>query len=84
MCVSVLHACMCVCLCVYARVHACACVCPSMCVCVYVYLSVCIVQVHDVSSFVDHHPGGLDQILYGAGRDITQLFESYHPLSAYK
>ena len=41
-------------------------------------------RVYNVSSFVDHHPGGLDQILYGAGRDITTLFESYHPFSAYK
>ena len=53
-------------------------------VCAYVCQSICIVQVYNVSSFVDRHPGGLDQILYGAGRDITQLFESYHPFSAYK
>jgi len=37
-----------------------------------------------VSSFVDRHPGGVEQILIGAGRDITQLFESYHPFSVYK
>ena len=24
------------------------------------------------------HPGGVDQILCAAGRDITQVFESYH------
>ena len=92
MCVSVLHARICVCLCVFVCV--CVCVCMSvhvhMCVhacvsvSVYVYLSVCVVQVYNVSSFVDHHPGGLDQILHGAGRDITQLFESYHPFSAHK
>ena len=35
-------------------------------------------QVYDVSSFVSRHPGGADQILLGAGRDVTQLFESYH------
>ena len=35
-------------------------------------------QVYDVSSFVWKHPGGVDQILCGAGRDITQVFESYH------
>ena len=62
----------------------CACVCPCPCLCVCVHTSVCAIQVYDVSSFVDHHPGGLDQILYRAGRDITQLFESYHPFSAYK
>ena len=70
------HACMCVSVCMYI------CMCVHACVCIY--LSVIIVQVYDVSSFVNHHPGGLDQILYGAGRDITQLFESYHPFSAYK
>ena len=63
-----------VCVHVYVRVHVCVCV----------HTSVCAIQVYDVSSFVDHHPGGLDQILYRAGRDITQLFESYHPFSAYK
>ncbi|XP_065893145.1 uncharacterized protein [Dysidea avara] len=41
-------------------------------------------KVYDVSSFVDRHPGGVEQILIGAGRDITQLFESYHPFSAYR
>ncbi|XP_064402409.1 uncharacterized protein LOC135348160 [Halichondria panicea] len=35
-------------------------------------------KVYDVSSFVAQHPGGMDQILMGAGRDITQLFDSYH------
>ena len=37
-------------------------------------------QVYDVSSFVSSHPGGVDQIMMGAGRDITQIFESYHKL----
>lgn len=41
-------------------------------------------QVYDVSSFVSRHPGGVDQIMFGAGRDITQLFESYHSLEVYK
>ncbi len=31
-----------------------------------------------MSSFVAHHPGGAEQILAGAGRDITQVFKSYH------
>ena len=35
-------------------------------------------QVYDVSSFVSKHPGGVDQILCAAGRDITQVFEAYH------
>lgn len=35
-------------------------------------------QVYDVSRFVSHHPGGTEAILLGAGRDITQVFKSYH------
>eukprot|EP00736_Rhodelphis_marinus_P013637 Rmarinus@m.27953 len=34
--------------------------------------------VYDVTKFLDRHPGGRDALLYGAGRDVTQLFESYH------
>ena len=41
-------------------------------------------QVYDVSDFVQRHPGGADQIMLGAGRDITQLFESYHKLEIVK
>ncbi len=33
---------------------------------------------YDVSAFVSKHPGGIDQIMVGAGRDITQLFKAYH------
>ena len=35
-------------------------------------------QVYNVSSFTAEHPGGLEQIMLGAGRDITHVFESYH------
>ena len=76
--------------CVRACVSVCVCTCMSVsmsvcvCICVFVHTSVCAIQVYHVSSFVDHHPGGLDQTLYRAGRDITQLLESYHPFSAYK
>ena len=41
-------------------------------------------QVYDVSGFVSRHPGGVDQIMLGAGRDATQLFESYHKLDTHK
>ena len=41
-------------------------------------LSNSIYKVYDVSSFVSKHPGGVDQIMMGASRDITQVFESYH------
>lgn len=35
-------------------------------------------RVYDVSGFLASHPGGSDQLMLGAGRDITQLFMSYH------
>ena len=35
-------------------------------------------KVYDVSGFLAKHPGGCDQLMLGAGRDITQLFQSYH------
>ncbi len=41
-------------------------------------------KVYDVSSFIARHPGGAEQLMLGAGRDVTQLFESYHPFSAFK
>ena len=41
-------------------------------------------QVYDVSSFVAKHPGGMEQIMMGAGRDITVMFESYHSFNIYK
>ena len=66
----------------------------SLCICIFgprlhITLIQCIACTNNVIMcigvhFVDHHPGGLDQILYGAGRDITTVFKSYHPLSTYK
>ena len=35
-------------------------------------------KVYDASGFLTKHPGGCDQLMLGAGRDITQLFQSYH------
>ena len=37
-----------------------------------------------MSQFVARHPGGMEQIMVGAGRDITQVFESYHSFDTYK
>ena len=37
--------------------------------------------VYDVTSFIDRHPGGRDMILLMAGRDITDLFRTYHPFT---
>eukprot|EP00741_Cyanophora_paradoxa_P006670 tig00001030_g6451.t1 len=36
-------------------------------------------KVYDMSEWAPKHPGG-DLIYLQAGRDVTQLFESYHPL----
>jgi len=36
-------------------------------------------KVYDVTSWVPRHPGG-SLILLKAGKDSTQIFESYHPL----
>lgn len=36
---------------------------------------------YDLRSFVSAHPGGERAILLGQGRDCTELFESYHPLT---
>lgn len=41
-------------------------------------------KVYDISSFIDKHPGGADQLLYGAGKDVTHIFDSYHPSKACK
>eukprot|EP01113_Clastostelium_recurvatum_P034071 TRINITY_DN457_c0_g1_i2.p1 TRINITY_DN457_c0_g1~~TRINITY_DN457_c0_g1_i2.p1 ORF type:complete len:498 (-),score=105.60 TRINITY_DN457_c0_g1_i2:129-1622(-) len=38
-------------------------------------------KVYNVTSWLPKHPGGDDLVLMSAGRDITNLFESYHPLS---
>ncbi len=46
--------------------------------CCYVYTLSLSAGIYDVSSFVAQHPGGMDQILMGVGRDITQVFDSYH------
>lgn len=35
-------------------------------------------KVYDASGFLEKHPGGCEQLMLGAGRDITQLFRSYH------
>ena len=41
-------------------------------------------KVYDVSQFIAEHPGGTDQIMLGAGRDITVMFDPYHPLDTHK
>lgn len=38
-------------------------------------------KVYDVTKWMYDHPGGVDTILLAAGRDATQVFETYHKLS---
>lgn len=38
-------------------------------------------KVYDVTSWIPKHPGGSDVLVLAAGRDVTNLFESYHPFS---
>jgi cytochrome-b5 reductase len=35
-------------------------------------------KVYNVTRYLDYHPGGIDQILRGAGKDATSLFDEYH------
>jgi len=35
----------------------------------------------DLSDFVQRHPGGVEAIELGRGRDCTAMFESYHPFT---
>lgn len=38
-------------------------------------------QVYDITSWLDRHPGGKTILLLSAGRDCTDLFDSYHPFT---
>lgn len=38
-------------------------------------------KVYNLTSYKDRHPGGKQFMLLGAGRDVTHLYEAYHPLS---
>ena len=35
-------------------------------------------QVYNIAPYIKFHPGGVDWILKGAGRDSTVLFNKYH------
>jgi cytochrome b involved in lipid metabolism len=37
---------------------------------------------YDLDDFVPRHPGGVEAILLGKGRDCTAMVESYHPFSS--
>jgi cytochrome b involved in lipid metabolism len=36
-------------------------------------------KIYDVTCYLKFHPGGIDKLMLGAGRDATQLFDKYHP-----
>jgi len=38
-------------------------------------------QVYDITKWLDHHPGGKEILLLSAGRDISDLFVTYHPFT---
>lgn len=40
-------------------------------------------QVYDLTAFARRHPGGTEVLRLAAGRDVTQVFEMYHPLATH-
>eukprot|EP00438_Fugacium_kawagutii_P029520 Skav222746 [mRNA] locus=scaffold2390:557469:561422:- [translate_table: standard] len=36
-------------------------------------------RVYDITLYIDFHPGGKRQIMQGAGKDMTTLFQKAHP-----
>lgn len=36
-------------------------------------------RVYDITLYIDFHPGGKRQIMQGAGKDMTELFQQAHP-----
>lgn len=36
-------------------------------------------QVYNITPYLDYHPGGVDELMRGAGIDATVLFEEIHP-----
>ena len=35
-------------------------------------------KVYDITPYLEFHPGGVEKLMLGAGRDCTQLFDKYH------
>lgn len=35
-------------------------------------------KVYNVTRYLDYHPGGVDQLMRGAGKDATALFDEHH------
>ena len=36
-------------------------------------------RVYDITPYLPYHPGGIKQLMRGAGQDATTLFMQYHP-----
>ncbi|CAM9635960.1 unnamed protein product [Heterosigma akashiwo] len=36
-------------------------------------------KVYDITPYLHYHPGGKAELMKGAGRDSTALFNKYHP-----
>lgn len=36
-------------------------------------------KVFDVTRYLEFHPGGIDELMKGAGKDATSLFQKVHP-----
>ncbi|CAM9130709.1 unnamed protein product [Choristocarpus tenellus] len=36
-------------------------------------------EVYNITPFLHYHPGGVETVMRGAGRDCTALFDKYHP-----
>ena len=36
-------------------------------------------HVYNITPFLEYHPGGVEELLRGAGKDCTQLYDRYHP-----
>jgi cytochrome-b5 reductase len=36
-------------------------------------------RVYNISPYLKFHPGGVDILMTAAGKDVTALFQKYHP-----
>ena len=44
----------------------------------YDNISLCLGNVYNVTAYMEYHPGGWDELIKGAGRDATDLFNDAH------
>jgi cytochrome-b5 reductase len=36
-------------------------------------------KIYDISLYAEYHPGGVEKLFLGAGKDCTKLFNQFHP-----